>query len=143
MLEKDWEMQKINLIIFIQILFGLSLPLAQVFANSMDEVICSAMKGMVEQELKKIPFKAGDYSVVGLSVDCKKKTLKTEKKHIKLKKTDFKANFQESSQKIWEKANCSNMIFNTETGWSTVQLVKGKEGVLVSTVRADFRQCSK
>ena len=136
-------MQSIKTLILINIFIGLFLPLSQVFASNLDEVICSAMNGMVEQESKKIPFSAGEFSVVGISVDCEKKILTTEKKHIDYKKEDFKLNFQENYQKNWKKSNCSNMIFNTNTGWSTVQLVKGKEGFLVAKVRADFSKCSE
>ena len=143
MLEQDLNMRSIKTLIFINVFIGLFLPLSQVFASNLDEVICSAMKGMVEQESKKIPFKAGEFSVVRISVDCEKKILTTEKKHLDYKKVDFKPNFQENYQKNWEKSNCSNMIFNTDTGWSTVQLVKGKEGFLVAKVRADFSKCSE
>ena len=143
MLEQDLNMRSIKTLIFINVFIGLFLPLSQVFASNLDEVICSAMKGMVEQESKKIPFNAGEFSVVGISVDCEKKILTTEKKHLDYQKVDFKPNFQESYQKNWEKSNCSNMIFNTDTGWSTVQLVKGKEGFLVAKVRADFSKCSE
>ena len=109
----------------------------------MDEVICEAMKGMVLQQSKKIPFNVKEYSVVGLSVDCENKTLITEKKHTKLTKNEFEANFQKVHQEKWEKTNCSNMIFNTDTGWSTEQLVKGKDGFLVSRVKANFKHCTK
>ena len=143
MLEQDLNMRSIKTLIFINVFIGLFLTLSQVFASNLDEVICSAMKGMVEQESKKIPFNAGEFSVVGISVDCEKKILTTEKKHLDYRKVDFKPNFQENYQKNWEKSNCSNMIFNTDTGWSTVQLVKGKEGFLVAKVRADFIKCSE
>ena len=143
MLEQDLNMRSIKTLIFINVFIGLFLTLSQVFASNLDEVICSAMKGMVEQESKKIPFNAGEFSVVGISVDCEKKILTTEKKHLDYQKVDFKPNFQENYQKNWEKSNCSNMIFNTDTGWSTVQLVKGKEGFLVAKVRADFSKCSE
>ena len=143
MLEQDLNMRSIKTLIFINVFIGLFLPLSQVFASNLDEVICSAMSGMVEQESKKIPFNAGEFSVVGISVDCEKKILTTEKKHLDYRKVDFKPNFQENYQKNWEKSNCSNMIFNTDTGWSTVQLVKGKEGFLVAKVRADFSKCSE
>ena len=143
MIEKELNMKSIKILIFINLTIGLFLPMSQAFSNSLDEVICSAMKGMVNQESKKIPFKVDEYLVVGLSVDCEKKTLITEKKHITLQKTEFKINFKEISQENWEKTNCSNMIFNTDTGWSTEQLVKDKEGVLVSRVRANFSHCSK
>ena len=143
MLEQDLNMQSIKTLIFINVFIGLFLTLSQVFASNLDEVICSAMKGMVEQESKKIPFNAGEFSVVAISVDCEKKILTTEKKHLDYQKVDFKANFQENYQKNWEKSNCSNMIFNTDTGWSTIQLVKDKEGFLVTKVRADFSKCSE
>ena len=143
MLEQDLNMQSIKTLIFINVFIGLFLTLSQVFASNLDEVICSAMKGMVEQESKKIPFNAGEFSVVAISVDCEKKILTTEKKHLDYKKVDFKPNFQENHQKNWEKSNCSNMIFNTDTGWATIQLVKGKEGFLVAKVRADFSKCSE
>ena len=136
-------MRSIKTLIFINVFIGLFLTLSQVFASNLDEVICSAMKGMVEQESKKIPFNAGEFSVVGISVDCEKKILTTEKKHLDYRKVDFKPNFQENYQKNWEKSNCSNMIFNTDTGWSTVQLVKGREGFLVAKVRADYSKCSE
>ena len=143
MLEQDLNMRSIKTLIFINVFIGLFLTLSQVFASNLDEVICSAMNGMVEQESKKIPFKAGEFSVVRISVDCEKKILTTEKKHLDYKKVDFKLNFQENYQKNWEKSNCSNMIFNTDTGWSTVQLVKSKEGFLVAKVKADFSKCSE
>ena len=143
MLEQDLNMRSIKTLIFINVFIGLFLTLSQVFASNLDVVICSAMKGMVEQESKKIPFSAGEFSVVGISVDCEKKILTTEKKHLDYKKVDFKPNFQENYQKNWEKSNCSNMIFNTDTGWSTVQLVKGKEGFLVAKVKADYSKCSE
>ena len=136
-------MQSIKILIFIKVFIGLCFSMSQVFASNLDEVICSAMEGMVEQESKKIPFKAGEFSVVGISVNCEKKVLTTEKKHTNYQKADFKANFQEKYQKNWEKSNCSNMIFNTDTGWSTVQLVRDKENFLVAEVRADFSKCSE
>ena len=82
-------MQFIKGLIFIKITTGIFLLVSQVFASGMDEVICSAMKGMVEQESKKIPFKVDEYSVIGLSVDCENKTLTTEKKHIHLQKQKY------------------------------------------------------
>ncbi len=136
-------MQSIKILIFIKVFIGLCFSMSQVFASNLDEVICSAMEGMVEQESKKIPFNAGEFSVVGISVNCEKKVLTTEKKHTDYQKADFKENFQEKYQKNWEKSNCSNMIFNTDTGWSTVQLVKDKENFLVAEVRADFSKCSE
>ena len=136
-------MPSIKVLILIKLCLSVFIPPTQVFANNIDAVICSAMKGMVEQESKKIPFIVDKYEVVGLTVDCENKTLTTQKKHINLKKNEFNINFQETSQKIWEKANCSNMIFNTDTGWSSEQLVLDKEGVLVSRVRANFDYCSK
>ena len=42
-------------------------------AADLDEVICNAMKGMQVQEEKKIPYNIGDYRLMGISVDCKKK----------------------------------------------------------------------
>ncbi len=123
-------MQSIKTSLVVNVFFALFLPLSQVFASSVDEVICSAMKGMVEKETKKIPFNIDEFSIVGISVNCENKTLTTEKKHISLKKAEFKANFQETYQENWKKSNCSNMIFNTDTGWSTVQFVKDG-GVLV------------
>ena len=41
--------------------------------NELDEVICNAMKGMQAQEEKKIPYIIGDYELIGITVDCKKK----------------------------------------------------------------------
>ena len=67
-------MQSIKILIFIKVFIGLCFSMSQVFASNLDEVICSAMEGMVEQESKKIPFNAGEFSVVGISVNCEKKS---------------------------------------------------------------------
>jgi hypothetical protein len=109
----------------------------------MDEVICSAMQGAEEQELKKIPYEVGDYLLIGIKVDCINKKLLTEKKHRDLPKKELNENYQELAQKTWREANCSNMIFSTNTGWSSEQRVKDVNGVLVSRVLVDYRTCSK
>ena len=85
--------------------------------NELDEVICNAMKGMQAQEEKKIPYNIGDYELTGITVDCKKKALITEKKHIQYSLSDFSEDFKINATKNWENANCKNMIFNTNTGW--------------------------
>ncbi len=136
-------MYPLKIAIFLIIPVGFLFPFSPLLSSDMDEVICQAMKGMVLQQSKKIPFNVKEYSVVGLSVDCENKTLTTEKKHTRLRKNEFESNFQKIHQKNWQKTNCSNMIFNKDTGWSTEQLVKGKDGLLVSKVKANFKHCSK
>ena len=137
-------MLKIKVLLCLNFFFFGFMPSNQVLASSVDEVICSAMQGVVEKELEKIPYKIdSSYLLVNLSVDCQKKTLITEKKHIEMKKVDFEDSFQKASQKKWESLNCSNMIFNTETGWATVQIVKDFDGILVSKVIASYQKCSK
>ena len=42
------------------------------------------VKGMQVQEEKKIPYNIGDYRLMGISVDCKKKALITEKNDTEL-----------------------------------------------------------
>ena len=81
--------------------------------NELDEVICNAMKGMQAQEEKKIPYNIGDYELIGITVDCKKKALITEKKHMQYSLSDFSEDFKINATKNWENANCKNMIFNT------------------------------
>ena len=48
--------------------------------NELDEVICNAMKGMQAKEEKKIPYNIGDYELIGITVDCKKKALTIDRK---------------------------------------------------------------
>ena len=57
----------------------LSFGAIKAIGNDLDEVICNAMKGMQAQEEKKIPYKIGNYELIGLIVDCKNKALITEK----------------------------------------------------------------
>ena len=70
--------QVINILIFLStfLAFGIS----QAVSSNLDEVICNAMKGMQEQEEKKIPYNIGNYTLTSLTVDCEKKALITEQK---------------------------------------------------------------
>ena len=62
--------------------------------NELDEVICNAMKGMQAKEEKKIPYNIGDYELIGITVDCKKKALITEKKHLQYSLSNFSEDFK-------------------------------------------------
>ena len=112
-------------------------------AADLDEVICNAMKGMQVQEEKKIPYDIGDYRLIGISVDCKKKALITEKKHLELASSDFADEFKIESMRNWKNANCKNMIFNTDTGWSTTQIIRDINENLVLKLEANFGICSQ
>ena len=112
-------------------------------AADLDEVICNAMKGMQVQEEKKIPYDIGDYRLMGIIVDCKKKALITEKKHLEFLSSDFADDFKMESMRNWKNANCKNMIFNTDTGWSTTQIIRDVNENLVLKLEANFRICSQ
>ena len=111
--------------------------------NELDEVICNAMKGMQAQEEKKIPYNIGDYELIGITVDCKNKALITEKKHIQYSLSDFSEDFKINATKNWKNANCKNMIFNTNTGWSTTQIIQDTNKKVVLKLEANFEICSK
>ena len=111
--------------------------------NELDKVICNAMKGMQAQEEKKIPYIIGDYELIGITVDCKKKALITEKKHIQYSLSEFSEDFKINATKNWENANCKNMIFNTNTGWSTTQIIQDTNENVVLKLEANFEICSK
>ncbi len=111
--------------------------------NELDEVICNAMKGMQAQEEKKIPYNIGDYELIGITVDCKKKALITEKKHIQYSLSDFSEDYKINAIKNWKKANCKNMIFNTNTGWSTTQILQDTDKNVVLKLKANFETCSQ
>ena len=132
---------------FLNILFVcnifLSLGVFEVIANDLDEVICNAMKGMQVQEEKKIPYNIGDYELIGINVDCNKKALITEKKHIQYSLSDFSDDFKINSIKNWKNSNCKNMIFNTDTGWSTTQIIKDVNKNVVLKLEANFEICSQ
>ncbi len=121
----------------------LSFSVFKASGNDLDEVICNAMKGMQAQEEKKIPYHIGDYELIGITVDCKKKALITEKKHIQYSASDFADDFKTNSIKNWENANCKNMIFNTNTGWSTTQIIKDVNKNVVLKLEANFNICSQ
>ena len=131
---------------FLNILFVcnifLSLGVFEAIGNDLDEVICSAMKGMQVQEEKKIPYNIGDYELIGINVDCNKKALITEKKHIQYSLSDFSDDFKINSIKNWKNSNCKNMIFNTDTGWSTTQIIKDVNKNVVLKLEANFEICS-
>ena len=111
--------------------------------NELDEVICNAMKGMQAQEEKKIPYNIGDYELIGITVDCKNKALITEKKHIQYSLSDFSEDFKINATKNWKNANCKNMIFNTNTGWSTTQIIQDTNKKIVLKLEANFEICSQ
>ena len=113
------------------------------FATNIDEVICNAMKGMQAQEEKKIPYNIGSYELIRINVDCNKKALTTEKKHIELLLSDFTDDFKINSIRNWKNANCKNMIFNTDTGWSTTQIIRDVNENLVLKLEANFGICSQ
>ena len=120
-----------------------SFGVIQAIGNDLDAVICNAMKGMQAQEEKKIPYNIGDYELTGITVDCNKKALITEKKHIQFSLSDFADDFKVNSVKNWKQANCKNMIFNTNTGWSTTQIIKDINKNLVLKLEANFEICSQ
>ena len=129
------------------ILAGCSLVLAlgvsKGTATNLDVVICNAMKGMQAQEEKKIPYDIGNYELIGINVDCKKKALVTEKKHIDVSSSDFANDFKINSIRNWKNSNCKNMIFNTDTGWSSTQIIKDVNENLVLKLEANFEICSQ
>ena len=111
--------------------------------NEIDEVICNAMKGVQAQEEKKIPYNIGEFELIGITVDCKKKALITEKKHIQYSLSDFSEDFKINATKNWKNANCKNMIFNTNTGWSTTQIIQDTDKNVVLKLKANFETCSQ
>ena len=115
----------------------------KVIGNDLDAVICNAMKGMQAQEEKKIPYSIGDFELIGITVDCKKKALITEKKHIQYSLSDFPEDFKINATKNWKNANCKNMIFNTNTGWSTTQIIQDTHKKVVLKLEANFEICSQ
>ena len=115
----------------------------KVIGDDLDAVICNAMKGMQAQEEKKIPYNIGDFELIGIKVDCKKKALITEKKHIQYSLSDFSEDFKINATKNWKNANCKNMIFNTNTGWSTTQIIQDTNKKVVLKLEANFEICSK
>ena len=115
----------------------------KVIGNDLDMVICNAMKGMQSQEEKKIPYNIGDFELIGITVDCKKKALITEKKHIQYSLSDFSEDFKINATKNWKNANCKNMIFNTNTGWSTTQIIQDTNEKVVLKLEANFKICSQ
>ncbi len=120
-----------------------SFGVIKAIGNDLDSVICNAMKGMQAQEEKKIPYNIGDYEFIGITVDCKKKALITEKKHSQYSLSDFSDDFKVNSVKNWKQANCKNMIFNTNTGWSTTQIIKDINKNVVLKLEANFEICTQ
>ena len=101
------------------------------------------MKGMQEQEEKKIPYNIGNYTLTSLTVDCEKKALITEQKHTTYTLSDFADDYRIISMKNWKDSNCKNMIFNTNTGWSTLQIIKDINDHVVIKKEANFEICSQ
>ena len=132
---------------FFTILAGCSFVLAlggsKGTATNLDEVICNAMKGMQAQEEKKIPYNIDSYVLTGINVDCKEKALTTEKKHIEFSLSDFPDDFKINSIRNWKNSNCKNMIFNTDTGWSSTQIIRDANKNLVLKLEANFEICSQ
>ena len=125
---------------FVNILLGcfFVLGVSKGTAADLDEVICNAMKGKQAQEEKKIPYKIGNYELTGLIVDCKNKALITEKKHIEYLLSDFAEKYKVNSIQNWKTSNCKNMIFNTNTGWSTTQIIRDVNENVVLKLEANF-----
>ena len=123
--------------------FVLALGFSKGNATNLDEVICNAMKGMQAQEEKKIPYNIDSFVLTGINVDCKKKALTTEKKHIEFSLSDFADDFKINSIRNWKNSNCKNMIFNTDTGWSSTQIIKDVNENLVLKLEANFEICSQ
>ena len=121
----------------------LAFGIINAIASELDDVICNAMKGMQAQEEKKIPYKIGNYELTGLIVDCKNKALTTEKKHIEYLVSDFAEDYKINSTRNWKSSNCKNMIFNTNTGWSTTQIIKDINENVVLKLEANFEICSQ
>ena len=121
----------------------LAFGIINAIASELDDVICNAMKGMQAQEEKKIPYKIGNYELTKLIVDCKNKALTTEKKHIEYLVSDFAEDYKINSTRNWKSSNCKNMIFNTNTGWSTTQIVKDINENVVLNLEANFEICSQ
>ena len=130
---------------FVNILLGcfFVLGVSKGTAADLDDVICNAMKGMQAQEEKKIPYKIGNYELTGLIVDCKNKALITEKKHIEYLLSDFAEDYKVNSIQNWKTSNCKNMIFNTNTGWSTTQIIRDVNENVVLKLEANFEICSQ
>ena len=72
-----------------------------------------------------------------------KKALITEKKHIQYSSSDFPEDFKINATKNWENANCKNMIFNKNTGWSTTQIIQDINKKVVLKLEANFEICSQ
>ena len=121
----------------------LSFGAAKAIGSDLDDVICNAMKGMQAKEEKKIPYNIGKYELVGLSIDCKNKALITEKKHIEYLQSDFAEDYKSNSIRNWKSSNCKNMIFNTNTGWSTTQIIKDTNENVVLKLETNFEICSQ
>ena len=131
----------VSIILVCFILFFL--PISKGTASNLDDVICNAMKGMQIQEEAKIPYNIGDYELIRITVDCKKKSLITVKKHIEYSLSDFADDFKFNSIRNWKNANCKNMLFNTDTGWSTTQIIKDVNNNQVLKLEASFEVCSQ
>ena len=135
-------MKNFRNILFICAIF-LSFGAIKAIGNDLDEVICNAMKGIQAQEEKKIPYKIGNYELTGLIVDCKNKALITEKKHIEYLLSDFAETYKVNSMQNWKTSNCKNMIFNTNTGWSTTQIIRDVNENVVLKLEVNFEICSQ
>ena len=70
-------------------------------------------------------------NIVGKFAKANDAVLTTEKKHIEFSLSDFADDFKINSIRNWKNSNCKNMIFNTDTGWSSTQIIKDDNENLV------------
>ena len=56
---------------------------------------------------------------------------------------EFSEDFKINAIKNWKNANCKNMIFNTNTGWSTTQIIQDTDKNVVLKLKANFETCSQ
>ena len=82
-------------------------------------------------------------NIVGKFAKANDAVLTTEKKHIEFSLSDFANDFKINSIRNWKNSNCKNMIFNTDTGWSSTQIIKDVNENLVLKLEANFEICSQ
>ena len=67
----------------------------------------------------------------------------TKKKHSEYNIFEFPNDFEVKARQNWRDANCSNLIFNTNTGWSTTKIITDVEKKVVLKLEANFEICSR